>query len=84
MKRDMKGKRFSDVAKVKKKTTEALSSVTTDEFKKRFEQWSKRLDKCISSNGEYFEGNQKLFCKKSEQIIFLKISSVSFGYPLRM
>lgn len=32
MKKDMKGKRFADIAKVKRKTTEALSGTTKDEF----------------------------------------------------
>lgn len=57
MKRDMKGKRFADIDEVKKKTTEALAGITKDEFKKCFENWNKRLDKCINSNGEYFEGD---------------------------
>lgn len=57
MKRDMKGKRFADITEVKTKTTEALSAITEDEFKNCFEQWKKRLDKCISASGEYFEGD---------------------------
>lgn len=57
MKRDMKGKRFADITEVKKKTTEALSGITENEFKKCFEQWKKRLDKCINAGGEYFEGD---------------------------
>ncbi|PNF34143.1 hypothetical protein B7P43_G01174 [Cryptotermes secundus] len=55
MKRDMKGKRFADVAEVKEKTTEALSSISKDEFRQCFEKWNKRLDKCISVSGEYFQ-----------------------------
>ncbi|PNF23576.1 hypothetical protein B7P43_G04958 [Cryptotermes secundus] len=57
MKRDVKGKRFADVAEVKEKTTEALSSISKDEFRQCFEKWNKRLDKCISVSGEYFEGD---------------------------
>ncbi|PNF42961.1 hypothetical protein B7P43_G11332 [Cryptotermes secundus] len=57
MKRDMKGKRFADVAEVNEKTTEALSSISKDEFRQCFEKWNKRLDKCISVSGEYFEGD---------------------------
>ncbi|PNF24073.1 hypothetical protein B7P43_G07891 [Cryptotermes secundus] len=57
MKRDMKGKRFADVAEVKEKMTEALSSISKDEFRQCFEKWNKRLDKCISVSGEYFEGD---------------------------
>ncbi|PNF21355.1 hypothetical protein B7P43_G18073 [Cryptotermes secundus] len=57
MKRDMKGKRFADVAEVKEKTTKALSSISKDEFRQCFEKWNKRLDKCISVSGENFEGD---------------------------
>ncbi|PNF18563.1 hypothetical protein B7P43_G08484 [Cryptotermes secundus] len=37
--------------------TEALSSISKDEFRQCFEKWNKRLDKCISVSGEYFEGD---------------------------
>ncbi|PNF30429.1 hypothetical protein B7P43_G12489 [Cryptotermes secundus] len=57
MKRDMKRKRFADVAEVKEKMTEALSSISKDEFRQCFEKWNKRLDKCISVSGKYFEGD---------------------------
>jgi hypothetical protein len=57
MKRNLKGKRFADVEDVKKKTTEALKVITSDQFKKCFEQWKQHLHKCIESNGEYFEGD---------------------------
>ncbi|PNF22187.1 hypothetical protein B7P43_G04939 [Cryptotermes secundus] len=49
--------RFADVAEVKEKMTEALSSISKDEFRQCFEKWNKRLDKCISVSGEYFEGD---------------------------
>lgn len=58
MKRDMKGQRFDDVEAVKKKTRQELSAITTDEFEKCFQEWNRRLDKCIKCNGEYFEGDK--------------------------
>ncbi|PNF21101.1 hypothetical protein B7P43_G05549 [Cryptotermes secundus] len=36
---------------------EALSSISKDEFRQCFEKCNKRLDKCISVSGEYFEGD---------------------------
>ncbi|PNF28484.1 hypothetical protein B7P43_G15225 [Cryptotermes secundus] len=36
---------------------EVLSSISKDEFRQCFEKWNKRLDKCISVSGEYFEGD---------------------------
>jgi len=57
MKRDLKGKRFQNVEEVREKTTEALKAITLQEFQNCFEQWKKLWDKCIDSQGEYFEGD---------------------------
>ena len=46
---------FADVEEVKQKMTEALKGIKINELKNYFEQW-KSLDRCIASNGEYFEG----------------------------
>ena len=53
----LKGKCFADIEEVRQKMTEALTGIKIDEFKNCFEQWKKRLDRCITSNGEYFEGD---------------------------
>jgi len=42
MKRDLKGKRFQNVEQVREKTTEALKTITLQEFQNCFEQWKKR------------------------------------------
>ena len=34
-------------------------SIKIDKFKNCFEQWKKSLDRCITSSGEYFEGDSK-------------------------
>jgi len=57
MKGQMKGKRFADVSKVKKKALEVLNNISTEEFEKCFQQWEKRWHKCIESKGKYFEGD---------------------------
>ena len=57
MKRDLKGKRFQNVEEMRVKTTEALKTITLQEFQNCFEQWKKRWDKCIDSQGEYFDGD---------------------------
>jgi len=56
MKRDLKGKRFQNVEEVREKTTEALKAITLQDFQNCFEHRKKRWDKCIDSQGEYFEG----------------------------
>jgi hypothetical protein len=75
MKRDLKGKRFADVEDVKKKTTEALKGMTSDEFKKCFEQWKKRFDKCIES----MKGIKVMLCKNKYRFFINKFRF--FGSP---
>jgi len=57
MKRDLKGKHFQNVEEVREKTMEALKAITLQEFQNCSEQWEKRWDRCIDSQGEYFEGD---------------------------
>ena len=56
MEKVLKGKLFADVEGLKQKTAEALQGIKINEFKNCFEQRIKYLDRCIASNGEYFEG----------------------------
>ena len=60
LKRDLKEKCFQNVKEVREKMTEALKAITLQEFQNYFEQWKKRRDKCIDSQGEYFEGDKIL------------------------
>jgi len=57
MKRDLKGRRFDTLEDVFATSTRALNSIHLVEFQRCFEEWKQRLDKCVSSNGEYFEGD---------------------------
>jgi len=43
----MKGKRFADVSKVKKKTLEAFNNTSMEEFQKCFQQWEECWCKSI-------------------------------------
>ena len=55
-KKVLKGKRFANVEELKQKMADALKGIKTDKFKNCFEQW-KSLNRCIASNGAYFEGD---------------------------
>ena len=57
LKNVFKEKCFADVEEVEKKMAEALKALKINEFKNCFEQWKKHLNRCIASNGEYFEGD---------------------------
>ena len=51
-------RRFATVEEVKQKSLEGLKNII--EFKKFFDQWKDRLQKCVVVKGEYFEGNKNL------------------------
>jgi len=56
MKKILKGKRFATMEKVETASQEALN-IKLQQFQTCFAQWEKRLEKCIASNGECFEGD---------------------------
>jgi hypothetical protein len=57
MNKILKGKRFANLEEVKAASQKALNSIMFRQFQKCFTQWEKRLDKCIASSEEYFEGD---------------------------
>ena len=70
MKKVLKGKCFANVEDVKQKMAEALKGIEIDKFKNYFVQWKKHLNRCIASNGEYFEGNWSLNIKNKYTIFY--------------
>jgi len=57
MKKTLKGKRFATVEEVKTASQEALNNIKLQHFQRFFTHCEKILNKCIASNGEYFEGD---------------------------
>jgi [histone H3]-lysine36 N-dimethyltransferase SETMAR len=55
IKLDLKGKRFDDIETIQSNLAAQLKRLTPQDFQHCFEQWYKRWDKCISSEGHYFE-----------------------------
>lgn len=52
---------FSDVdGGEEKKSMEALKSITLQKFSHSFERWKPRMDRCVASNREYFEGDKSV------------------------
>ena len=54
----LKGTRSDDLEDIKRRTTACLKVVTPEDFQGCFEAWKKRMQKCINSKGEYFEGDR--------------------------
>ena len=57
IKRTLKGRRFIAIDDIKSASLKELKAIPKIEFEKCFEDWKKRWQKCIISNGDYFEGN---------------------------
>jgi len=52
----MKGKRFESIQDIEAATTAQLKTLTKEDFQNCFRKWQERWDKCVRSEGEYFEG----------------------------
>jgi hypothetical protein len=54
----MKLKRcFETVSDIKRESQAVLDSIKENDFHGAFEAWKKQWDRCIRSQGEYFEGD---------------------------
>ena len=57
LKKVLKGKHFADVEQVKQKKAKALKASKSMSSKTVLRGDKKHLDRCVASNGEYFEGD---------------------------
>ena len=52
----MKGKRLESIQDIEAATTAQLKTLTKEDFQNCFRKRQERWDKCVRSDGEYFEG----------------------------
>jgi hypothetical protein len=57
LKMKLKGRRFETVPDIKRESQATLDSIKENYFHGAFEAWEKRWDRCIRSQGDYFEGD---------------------------
>ncbi len=58
IKNTLEGHRFQSVEDIQKNSTVAFKGIKEEEFSVCFEQWKYRIEKCIRSAGNYFEGDK--------------------------
>ncbi|KYN38448.1 hypothetical protein ALC56_03043 [Trachymyrmex septentrionalis] len=46
--------------KVKRKSAELLNALTKEDFQHCFDQWKKRMERCVARGGEYIEGEHSI------------------------
>ena len=57
LKSSLKGRRFQTVEEIKENSIRDLRAIPQNTFQDAFQNWKKRLERCIKSGGEYFEGD---------------------------
>ena len=60
IKQNLKGRCFADVAEVQQKLLVVLECIFVENFIQNFQQVEQCWDRCIQSQGEYFEGDLSL------------------------
>ena len=58
LKKPMKGKRFATIDDIKSESKKELVAIPKRGFQKCFENWKKRWHKCMTFDGDYFEGEK--------------------------
>jgi len=53
----LKGRRFQTIEEIQENAIRELRAFTESAFQEAFQQWKKRWERCISSRGDYFEGD---------------------------
>lgn len=56
LKMPLKGRRFESREDIMSNTTAELMSIPKEAYHKCFQQWCARWEKCVTSQGDYFEG----------------------------
>jgi hypothetical protein len=57
MKITLKGQRFDTVEEIQAETQMVLNTLIKRDFQDAFQKWQKRWDRCMRSQGDYFEGD---------------------------
>jgi len=57
IKKILKGRHFDDIDYIGSNTTAALKAIPQNQFQNCFERWTRRLHRCIDSQGKNFEGD---------------------------
>ena len=57
MKFQLKGRHFDSVEEIQNESQAVLDGLQEKNFRGAFKAWQKRWDRCIRSQGDYFEGD---------------------------
>jgi len=58
LKSTLKGRRFDTFDEIQKNSTKELFAIPKEAFQKAFQSWQKGWERCVASEGNYFEGDK--------------------------
>ena len=58
LKSKLKGHHFETLENIKKAVTDELKNISVEEFHHCYEDWQERFRRCVTSQGNYFEGDR--------------------------
>ncbi|GFV26465.1 putative transposase [Trichonephila clavipes] len=65
LKNHLKGDHFGTLENIQTAVTDQLKAIPIYEFHQCYEKWQKRLQRCVASEGSYFEGDNVEFARYS-------------------
>ncbi|GFU62923.1 uncharacterized protein TNCV_40731 [Trichonephila clavipes] len=65
LKNHPKGQHFGTKENIQTAVTDQLKAIPISEFHQCYEEWKKRLQRCVASEGSYFEGDNVEFCTRA-------------------
>jgi hypothetical protein len=57
MKLLLKGRRFDGLEDIQRESQSVLGKLREQDFQLAFQQWQRRWDRCVTAQGDYFEGD---------------------------
>ena len=54
----LKGRHFGTVENIEKAVTDQLKAIPVSDYQRCYEDWEQRLQRCVASQGNYFEGDK--------------------------
>jgi hypothetical protein len=58
LKPTLKGRRFDTIDEIQKNSTNEFFAIPKEAFQKAFQSWQKCWERCVASQGNYFEGDK--------------------------
>ena len=68
---EVEGRHFGTVENIEKAVTDQLKAIPVSDYQHCYEDWEQRLQRCVASQGNYFEGDKlDLYFKSNYRVIF--------------